>query len=163
MGARRGRALVIALVALTACSSSGGSPPTPVDRTVDVYEGIVRWTIGGLPSPPTTGVEKLPIVYVIAVDGDPIAADSQVEIVRDLKDDATVRFADQRDEAIDDGVEGEPVRDGGILVLVGPVEDGTVPVDVDITLYRTASDERPMRLRLERRGEDWVVATATAT
>jgi hypothetical protein len=153
---RLGSVLALAVVALVACASDG-SPSGP-DRTVGVYEGIIRWSLSDEPAPPTQS--KPPVVYVVTVDGDSLSPGAQTDVVRDLKDDVTVRFADHRAEAIDDRAPGDPVRDGGVLLLIGAVVHGTGPLAVDLTVYRSASAERPTRVRLEQRAEDWTVTAA---
>lgn len=164
-GARLGGVLAgaLAIVSLVACSSDGGASPPPVDRTAGVYEGIVRWAIDQEPPAPSDHPDKLPVVYVVSVDGEPLGADSQVTIVRELKDEAKVRMADRRDEAIDAGVDDKPVRDAGVLLLVGPVPAGSGPVEVPVTVYRDAVDERALQLRLDPSGAGWVVTSVTVT
>ena len=59
---------------------------------------------------------------------------------------AKVRFADERDDAIDTDVEGEPVKDDGVLLIVDDFDtEGVTQVPVGVTVYHDADDHRAPR------------------
>ena len=79
-----------------------------------------------------------------------------------MKDEATLRFTDAQVDALDEDVEGRPVKDEGVLVIVGVVADGS-PVDVEIEVYRNEGDVRSYVLELTGDDDRWQVTAATET
>jgi hypothetical protein len=61
-----------------------------------------------------------------------------------------VRFADVRDDALDVDVEGQPVKDGGVLLLVGEVDERPPPVDLNIDVYRNVDDDTAYTMKVHR-------------
>jgi len=167
---RRGVSLISASVVaigivlfLAACTSdSGGVKPL---STADAYSAAINWYVDSLPVPPPTTGGDTPgpvIVYVVSETGKAINSQVQASVVADLadrKDDVTVRFADVRDDALDVDVEGQPVKDGGVLLLVGEVEERPPPVDLDIDVYRNVDDDVAYTMKVHRSGDE-VTATA---
>ena len=68
------------------------------------------------------------------------AADVQAEVANELHDDIDVHFADAREEPIDSGAEGEPVIDGGVMLLVSDVPESGNTVEMSVEIYRSLSD-----------------------
>ena len=112
-----------ALVILASCGDDGGSGDDTSSRDSDVYAAIVRSVAADQPHED----DETPIVYVTPFPNEkPIPLDVQVGVVDAVADNATVRFVDEEDQAIDKGAEGEPVVDDGVLVRIGTVpEEGT--------------------------------------
>ena len=85
--------------------------------------------------------DETPIVYVTPFPNEkPIPLDVQVGVVDAVADNATVRFVDEEDQAIDKGAEGEPVVDDGVLVRIGTVPEEGTTVTVPAELYHSDND-----------------------
>lgn len=133
---------VLAGATVTACDDgSAAEPPTSVDRTSESYEQLIRWALGHRPPLEPLGEGDRPVVYVVSA-ADAIGVDVQADVAKALDDDADIRFADARDEAINDDGELMPVRDNGLLVTIQAQEqtvDDTFELDVD--LYQDADHQ----------------------
>lgn len=147
------------LVALASCSPDGG--PDPDLRTARIYEAALRWALDTDPPPPPDGGDLI-AVYVASSDGSSIATQAQLEVVNTMRDEATLRFTDAQDDALDEDVEGRPVKDEGVLVVVGLVADRS-PLDLEIQVYRNEVDDRSYVLRMAGGGDSWRVTAATET
>ena len=139
-----GVCLVLAVV-LAACEGSIGDGDDAV--AVEVLTTVVGSVVAGLP--PGEDPDARPVVYVLGIGEDGIAAAVQADVAETLVDDVDVRFADERSEALDSGDPAEPVHDGGVLVAVGDIPDSSGDVDVIVEIYRDAHDQaaRPLLLR----------------
>jgi len=156
--------LVVALLVLAGCDDgSDGSSST--DRVAGVYLAALRWAVDtDEVAPPSTGDPRnddLPVVYALNLDGSAVPAAVQVVVVKELRDDLTLRFADARKEAVDDKHEGDPVHDHGMLVQLGSVPEEGQEVTVEADVYRSADDQQTYQLKVRFTGEDWEVVEAT--
>ena len=88
-----------------------------MSRDAQVYVVTIRDVVAE--EPPPADPDVLPVVYVIGVGEDDIAADIQADVAAELKDEVDVRFADARAEAVLADEDEVPVRDHGVLVAVG--------------------------------------------
>lgn len=149
--------VLVALVALGGCSTASGGDRDV--RTAGIYEAALRWALMEERLRPTEDGD-LPVVYVVASDGDPAPPEVQVEVVKNLMDDANLRFTDLRDDALHPDEEGRPVKDEGLLVLVGMVPEEGLLVDIAVSLYRSEEENRPFLLRLAGSGARWNVTDA---
>ena len=153
-------------VALLASCSSSGEGPAKVDAA-DAYAAAIRWYLSEFPRVPSTtdGEPEALTVYVAPADGNAIDTDAQASVVEelaDMKDEVFVQFADVRDDAIDLDKEGQPVKDVGVLLLVGPVEEAPPPVEVEIGVYHSMNDEKNYLMRIVKKGsEDFDVTAVT--
>ena len=126
------------------CGSDDPDDP-PESVSIDaVLTALVDWAVGSNGTPTTTEDEP-PVVYITASNGDTIDAAVQASVVAATTDDATVRFADDRSEAIDDTTEDEHVHDDGVLLVVGELPAEAQPTrvpmsDVIVERYRTIDD-----------------------
>jgi hypothetical protein len=153
----------IGVIAFAACTSDAeGIKPI---HTEDAYVAAINWYVDSLPAPPptTNGDEPGPvIVYVVTLSGKAIDSQVQASVVADMadrKDDVTVRFADVRDDALEVDEETQPVKDEGVLLLVGEVEEANPPINVDVEVYRDMNDVRDYDMKIFRSGDE-VTATA---
>jgi hypothetical protein len=164
-------ALLLALVGgtlLGACGQSGDDG-ADTDRVAGVYLAALRWAAASLaPSPPptTAGGERPepdddpPTVYALGLNGEAIPVAVQAVVVKELRDDVNVRFADARGDVVDDdGV--ERVHDDGLLVSLGEVPETGDDVTLDAELYRDVDDDHAYQLRVRLTDGVWSVATAT--
>ena len=122
-----GFALVAAMVMSAGCGSDEPDQKAASVSTDAVLIALVDWAVESDPPPTTTGDEP-PVVYITASNGDTIDAAAQASVVAATADDATVRFADERSEAIDDQCDDQRVHDDGVLLVVGelPAERAAV-------------------------------------
>lgn len=151
--------VVSALVLGAGCSSDRAEQPEPTSRLAGVYAASIRWVVGQQEGP-VDG--SLPVVYVVSSDERTVPAADQAQVVKALKDVATVRFADRWEDALDEDVAGQPVHDTGVLLGMGPVPEGD-PIEVPVRVYRTASDEQLVTLTLDEVGGTWTVVDSAAT
>lgn len=153
----------VAVLSLAACTSeAAGVKPL---STADAYSAAINWYVDSLPAPPPTTGGDAPgpvIVYVVSESGKAINSQVQASVVANLadrKDEVTVRFADVRDDALEADVEGQPVKDDGVLLLVGEVEERPPPVDLALHVYRNIDDDIAYSMKIHRSGDE-ITATA---
>ena len=140
----RRRALVAigiaAATVVTSCSSDGESADDTVEDTAAVI-ALVNWAAGEMPPEvDETGDVEPPVVYVATESGGRLDAGLQASVVEDTTETATVRFADDRSEAIDDTSELMPVHDGGVMLVIGDLPDPARTLTVDVEWYRSIDD-----------------------
>jgi len=187
---RRSRWLgfVAAVGALALLSSCGDDEQnvSAAERDAAIYSTVLREMVLA-EIPPTDAADgddsdALPILYVSGADGESVAVDVQAEVVKNLKDEAEIRFVDVPEDALvtddesdgsGDGGEGdgsgnggttvsttvgdEPVQDDGVLTIFGPLpEDGTT-VQVDVEIYRNSADDRVYVVTLAGSQTKWVI------
>ncbi len=88
------------------------------------------------------------MIYLAAGSGETVDVRVQANVVATVDDAAIIRFADQAADAVDDGVEGEPVKDDGVLVVVDEFEADQPTVDARISRYRSIDDDTTWILEL---------------
>jgi len=150
---------VLVTVALGACRSDDGGT-SPSVSTSDAYLAIVDWQVDRA-GPPTTGT-PLPVIYITSENGKTIDPGVQAKVASKTVDVAKVRFADQRDDAIDTDVEGEPVKDDGVLLIVDDFDTADVTeVAVGVTVYHDADDTEHLVL-IVTAGEEGAQVTSSS-
>jgi hypothetical protein len=157
---RRLTSLVAITLAVVSCGSDGADA---TDRDAGVYVSVIRALAPGepdergQPDPAATTGELDRVIYVGPLDEEQaIPLEVQAAVVEQLVDFATVRFVDERAEAIDDRDHSAPVLEEGVLVLVGPVPAGGGPT-VDAERYVDAGDAARVRVSLEATDGEWDV------
>ncbi len=152
-GARVVRAgAFIGLIALSAvsvgCGDSDPSPTGEVDQS-GAYTAIVEWQAGEQePVLNDDGTVKLPIIYVVAANGETIDVGVQASVAAATVDVADVRFADESSEAFNDGLDGTPVIDDGVMLLVGAIPEPAPTIDVDLLRYLSADTSSAFALKI---------------
>ena len=102
---------------LVSCSSDDASAQDTVDATAAVT-ALVNWAAAEMPPEvDEKGDAEAPVVYVTTANGDTLDAGLQASVVEATTDEATVRFADDRSEAIDDTTELMTVHDDGVMLV----------------------------------------------
>ena len=140
----------IALVALAPGCADGTS--SPVGPKIGIYSAAIRWILrppaGSNDPPPGRGT-----VYVEDVDDARLALEVEVGVVDALSGDATIRFIDGRQEAIDTTKPGDPVRGDGVLVGLGSLPPSLrSPVRLYVDRYTDADDVLAYELTVGRSG-----------
>jgi len=157
--ARASTAAAIALTMVTACDRDGEDE---VSRAAQVYVAAVRSVAAEMP---LEDPDELPIVYVVSSGDRPIRGDVQAEVASALNDDVDVLFADHRDEALDMRKPNEPVRDGGRLLAIEPLDepdDETIDlVELEVEVYRSEAEWSRRLVTFERSNEAWSVTSSS--
>jgi hypothetical protein len=82
----------------------------------------------------------------------------QADVIRGLEDVADVRFIDQRTEALEQSSDGQPVRDGGMLVALGPLLEEVDGIQtVQVRRYIDADRSENRRAVVTESEGSWVV------
>jgi hypothetical protein len=156
-----GFVLIGATVMAAGCGSDDPDQPSAAVSTDAVLTALVDWTVA-TDAPATTTGDELPIVYITASNGDTIDAAVQASVVAATADDATVRFADDRSEAIDDKTDDQSVHDDGVLLVVGELPTEPPLSDVTVERYRALDDTSVFVVTLVPNGDGASVSGATA-
>jgi hypothetical protein len=153
---RRSRAGGGAFLAALVLAGCGGPSKDEASRDAQVYVATIRDVLREQPQPEPG--DALPVVYIVGV-GEKIAAKVQAEVAAALDDDAQVRFADERSEAVLEDEDHAPVRDEGVLLAVGPVAPDKDPVHVDVEVYRSAEDSSKRVVTVGMVSSQWTVTS----
>jgi hypothetical protein len=141
-------AATLGVLAVVGCTSD----PTPQSGTVapeTAYVAIVRWEIEqNEPVLDEDGDVEIPVIYLAAASGETVDVGVQANVVATVDDTATIRFADQAADALDDEAVGEPVKDDGVLVVIDEFEIGQPTADARVMRYRSIDDETRWILEL---------------
>jgi hypothetical protein len=141
-----------AVVALGIAASACGSDDAPDSSDVDpaaAYTAIVEWQAGEQePIIDDNGEVQLPVIYVASADGDTIDVGVQADVAESTVDIATVRFTDAKGDAFDGDLDDQPVREDGVMLLVGPMPDPGPSVLVDVTRYSSLDRSEPFQLKI---------------
>ncbi len=137
--------------------SDAGTPETTA-RDPAVYAAVIDAVVAGQ-TPTGTPFDK--VVYVAGTATNRIGLEVQAAVVAELNQ-ITVRFVDDRSEAIDAAAPGDPVLHGGLLLTLGPIDAQAVDrVTVDVGSYRGAGTDSQAIVVVERHGGKWVVGSIT--
>lgn len=152
-----GAFLVVAIATVVvACDQNDDAAGS---RQVDVLVVAIRDVVGDQPA--ANSGETLPVVYVVGVGEHEVAATVQSDVAAELHDEVDVRFADERDEAIESEEVDQPVPDSGVLLMVGDIPEDGNSIDVSIEIYRSERDGSTVVFSFAERASTWVV-TATS-
>jgi hypothetical protein len=151
--------LAVASVAAVGAAGCDGADDGDVSREGHVLTAAVRDVL--TEQPPPTDPDELPVVFVVGVGEEDIAADVQAEVTRELDDDAVVRFADEREEAVEEDEPHVPVRDAGVLLVVGEVAVEGDPVELSVEVYRSDQDWSDRVLTIASGPSQWTVTSSS--
>jgi hypothetical protein len=152
---RRLTFLVATTVAVGSCGAEDGRS---TERGAQVYDAVIRALVSEPPGHPDTGAEQRDRVVYAGPLGEKVdvSLEVQVAVVDQLEEFATIRFVDSRNEAIDDDEERKPVREDGVLLLLGRIPDGRSP-SVEATRYVDVDEDARFRVTVERSRGKWKV------
>jgi hypothetical protein len=143
------------LTVLSLCSCSLGAPNEDEIRASAVYAEVVRWLVddaGG-----ATDEEPMAVFIEPRGEGAAISLDVQAELIEATEEIAAVRFLDERDEGLVDEEGTIVVKDGGILIRLGPVVEEDSPVLLDVDIWESEDTFSEVRFELRRSGSAWTV------
>jgi hypothetical protein len=151
---RNAGAAVLTALVLVGC---GGPSKDEASRDAQVYVAAVRAVLQEQPM--SDPQDELPVVYVVGAGDEKIAAKVQAEVAAALDDDAKIRFADRRSDALLEDEDDQPVRDRGVLMAIGPIAPDKDPVNVEVEVYRSAADSSMRVLTVGMRSSQWTVTS----
>jgi hypothetical protein len=164
-GARRTGwcALGAGMLALTACGDDGGAaPPPPVVEPSDAVIAVIEWQVDELePVLDESGEPKLPLIYVASLGGDTIDVGIQAAAAERTAEIAIVRFADDRSDAVDSDSDGMPVKEDGVMLLIGEIPEPARTVELVVARYRSVDDEESMVVEIVASADGASVRSAT--
>jgi hypothetical protein len=124
------------------------------DRAIAIYSAVIRVVAPPQGTTPTTPLGD-PVFVVSANTRSPISLEVQAGIVDVLHDFATIRFVDERSEAIDTADPHEPVHEGGVLITLSKIPPGRKNVTIEAQRYERIDVATTYRISLERIGTSW--------
>ncbi len=136
-----------------------GSNSDGQSRQAQVYVAAIRDVLNESAPPPDADVE--PVIYIVAGGESAIPADVQADVVADLHDDADIRFADERSDALLTDDDKRPVRDEGVLLIIGEVPPEGDPIDVNVETYRSEVDWSRLVVTVAGETSQWTVTSTT--
>lgn len=173
-------ALVVALGAalVTGCGERQQTSPgeetfgpgdlTAAEREAFVYAAVIRHMTA------EEGQSGFQVIFVLdhAVEGagtpddepgarTPVSQEVQIRIQEELALLPPIRFIRDRDEVIGTPEDESQVKDGGILLTLGPVPAGDDRVEVEASSYLAGKAATWQTWVLERRGLRWEVTGTT--
>jgi hypothetical protein len=138
---------VVTVASLAACSDDDTA--SGVVGSADAITAIVAWQADVQePVLDDNGEPRLPVIFVVASEGTTIDVGVQADVAAATVDTATVRFADDADDAFDPDIDGEPVRDDGVMLLVGPIPEPQPTITVDVDRYHTVDEWEPLQVEI---------------
>src|SRR4051794_11710220 len=151
---RRHRTLVLLALALGAIAGCAGgdddaaAPPPEPDASA--YAAALR------PFLPTADPEDQPNVFVAPFE-QTLALEQQVAIIELIGDGYDLKFVDDAATAVEGDAAGRPVRDDGLLIVLGTITPEP-PYVVRVEQYRTQDDVSAQLVTLVWLTDHWVVA-----
>lgn len=141
-------AVGVAMVGVTACGGDE-SPDSSDVQPASAFTAIVEWQASELdPVIDDNGKVKRPVIYIASADGETIDVGVQADVAESTIDIATVRFTDESGDAFDDDLADRPVRDDGVMLLVGALPDAAPSVLVDVVRYLGVDRSEPLQLEI---------------
>jgi len=138
-----GAVALLGAFALASCDDD--ETPAGAVGPADAITAVVAWQAGEQePVIADDGEVQLPVIYVVADAGTTIDVGVQAAVAASTVDWATVRFADDIADTFDPGLEGEPVRNDGVMLLVGPIPDPARSIELTLVRYTALNDGEPV-------------------
>lgn len=160
---RSGRLVValalVSIVGVAGCNDEGNKT---AERRSDIVTATIRQVVAEIPPAEDAEPGDLPVVFVVSVAEDPLSAGAQADVVAELRDDIDVRFADAREEAIDDTAPTAPVKDDGVLVVLGEIPKLGNPVSVAVEIYLARHEHTKVVYTLAPSGDEWEITATSA-
>lgn len=151
------------LVAATLVAACGDDEPA--SRDVDpaaALTAIVEWQAGDQePVVDDNGDTLLPVIYMAAGDGGTIDVGVQAAVAAAVIDVATIRFADDVADAFDASLEGEPVIDDGVMLLIGTMPEPARTVVVPLQRFTDSTTAEALELEIRHDPRPSGIGTAT--
>jgi hypothetical protein len=153
--------LAAVLVSLASCGATHDHAAD--DRAIAIYSAVVRVLITAPAGEPPTTAPSGPVFVVAADPRTRISLEVQAGVADALHSLATIRFLDNRSEALDTTEPSQPVHNGGVLITLATVPPGDTAVTIDALRYERVDKATPFKISLERVGSTWKPIATTAT
>ncbi len=138
-----GAVAVLGVFTLASCDDDETEPE--VVGPADAITAVVAWQADEQePVIADDGEVQLPVIFVVADAGTTIDVGVQADVAESTVDWATVRFADDIADTFDPDLEGEPVRDDGVMLVVGPIPEPARSIELPVVLYTAVDDGEPL-------------------
>lgn len=139
---------LLGVLALVGCDD-GDDAPSDAVGSADAITAAIAWQADEQePVLDSDDEPQLPVIFVVAGDGATIDVGVQADVAADTVDWATVRFADDVSDTFDSSLDGEPVRDDGVLLLIGPMPEPARSVELDLVRYTSVDGAEAFRLEV---------------
>jgi len=148
----------VAMLVLTACPS-GNNSADETTRETKLYAAVIS-DLSNEFEVRELRPDREPVVYIESFDVEGVPLQVQVELVREFLDVYDIRFVDIRDEALDDEFVRLPVRTGGVLVGLAPIEDNDDTM-IRAELYVDLTHVKAWQFSLTAQDDGWAVADRT--
>jgi hypothetical protein len=142
-------AAVVAVGAVAGCGDGADAPVPAPDASA--YAAVLA------PFMPIADPEEQPNVFVAPFE-ETLALEEQVAIIELLGAGYDVRFVDDPATAVDADAVGRPVRDDGLLIVLGTIP-AEPPYVVRVEEYRRQDDVSAQLVTLVWRTDHWDVAS----
>jgi len=154
--------LVIAILAAAGCSDASDTTPKAHEVVpADAFIAVVGWEAEQTDATlDENGDPELPVIYVAPADGGTIDVAVQAAVVEATVDIAIVRFADDVSEALDTDETEEPVKDDGILLIVGDMPEPSNTIQLGVIRYRSLDDDTMLTIEITASTEGATVRSA---
>ena len=150
------------VVAGASCSSDDPSTADTVENAAAVT-ALVNWAADEMPPEiDDNGEVEQPIVYVATETGGALDAGLQASVVEATADEVTVRFADDRSEAVDDALDLLPVHDDGVMLVIGDLPAPARSLTIDVEWYRTLDDTSTLVVTIDAGPSGAIVTGSTS-
>jgi hypothetical protein len=144
--------LVSVALGSTACGADRRTASD--DRAIAVYSSVIRVIAPPEGKPPTRPLSEA--VFVVAANKrSPISLEVQAGIVDVLHGFATIRFVDERSEAVDATDAHEPVLEDGVVITLSKIPPGHTNVTIEAQRYERIDVATTYRISLQRVGTSW--------
>jgi hypothetical protein len=135
---------VALLVPFALASCDDDETAADVVGPADAIVAVVAWQADEQePVIGDDGEVQLPVIYLVADAGATMDVGVQADVAESTVDWATVRFADDIADTFDPDLEGEPVRDDGVMLLVGPIPEPARSIELALVRYTAHDDGEP--------------------
>lgn len=156
--------LALAVIATlpTACGSDDAAP-TPDVTPAEAFTAIVRWEVAQhVSEPDENGDVDLPVIYLRAESGGTVDIGVQADVVEaTADDDVVVRFSDESDDSLNEDLDGVPVKDDGVLFIVGDIPTGETTLEADVRRYQSVEVDTTLQMRITSSDDGAEVTEAT--
>src|SRR5688572_4444459 len=128
----------IALLFAAACSPDKSGSESDV---AGAYARLIQWFVDRTEPAPDDEGERDPVVVFVEARGEGfnVGLSMQAAIIARAEPFATVRFIDDRSEALTDG--DAPVQDEGLLLALGPAKEHGSKVVIECDEFVSLDDE----------------------
>jgi hypothetical protein len=140
-----------------ASSISGATASTSTSGSRSGTSAAGDGQAGKPEKPPKEGKKDLPLLFVSPLEeGRPFSLEVQAAVIERLAEQATVRFVDTQQQAVDAKLDDEPTLDGGVLLRLGRVPPEGDEFQVAAERYQRTDDWTAMVFVVRAEETGWL-------